>query len=64
MSFTNFEQGDDWELGDAIRIPVDLDDDPETDEQAGDGATMLTTVKAVAATPPARPAEPAGGIAD
>ncbi|WP_162941413.1 hypothetical protein [Desertimonas flava] len=29
MSFTNHERGDDWELGDAISIPVDLDGDPD-----------------------------------
>lgn len=49
MSFTNNERGDDWELGDAIPIPVDLDDDPDlvvidseaddtTDDTADDAA--------------------------
>ena len=36
MSFTNSERGDDWELGDAIPIPVDLDDDPDVVVVDGD----------------------------
>jgi hypothetical protein len=35
MSFVNNEGADAWELGDAIRIPVDLDG-PEPDETTSD----------------------------
>jgi hypothetical protein len=34
MSMVNNQGAQDWELGDAIRIPVDLDGDGDTDEGA------------------------------
>jgi hypothetical protein len=32
----NDQGGEDWELGDAIRIPLELDGDPDGDDAAGD----------------------------
>ena len=40
MSMVNNQGAEDWELGDAIPIPLDLDDEPEDEP---DEATWTTT---------------------
>ena len=40
MSIVNNQGAEDWELGDAIPIPLDLDDEPE-DEPEDDDSDVI-----------------------